>query len=76
VNTLKKLDKFVAEQLAKEVKELRDERAGVQQHVSKLDDFVVEQLSTELKEFHEDKQELVEKKSQNGSRRQKTTCRS
>jgi len=58
----KKLDKFVAEQLAKEVKELRDERAGVQQHVSKLDDFVVEQLSTELKEFHEDKQELVEKK--------------
>lgn len=58
----KKLDKFVAEQLAKEVKELRDERASVQQHVSKLDDFVVEQLSTELKEFHEDKQELVEQK--------------
>lgn len=58
----KKLDKFVAEQLAKEVRELRDERAGVQEHVSRLDDFVVEQLATELKEFHEDKRELVEQK--------------
>jgi DNA repair exonuclease SbcCD ATPase subunit len=58
----KKLDKFVAEQLAKEVRELRNERAGVQEHVSKLDDFVVEQLATELKEFHEDKRDLVEQK--------------
>ena len=46
----KKLEKFVAEQLAKEVKELRDERNAVSEHVSKLDDFVVEQLSGELKE--------------------------
>ena len=58
----KKLDKFVAEHLVKEVRELRDERAGVQNHVSKLDDFVVEQLATELKEFHQDKRELVEQK--------------
>lgn len=58
----KKLDKFVTGQLAKEVKELRDERASVQSHVAKLDDFVVEQLSSELKEFHEDKRSLVEQK--------------
>ena len=58
----KKLEKFVAEQLAKEVKELRNERTQVGEHVSKLDDFVVEQLSGELKEFHEDKQALVEQK--------------
>ena len=32
----KKLEKFVAEQLAKEVKELRDERAQVGEHVPNL----------------------------------------
>jgi len=58
----KKLEKFVAENLAKEVKELRADRTNVQSHVSKLDNFVVEQLATELKEFHTDKQELVEQK--------------
>jgi hypothetical protein len=57
-----KLEKFVAEQLAKEVKELRADRTNVQSHVTKLDDFVVEQLSSELKEFHADKQALVEQK--------------
>ena len=58
----KKLEKFVAEQLAKEVKELRADRTNVQEHVTKLDNFVVEQLAGELKEFHEDKQALVEQK--------------
>jgi len=58
----KKLEKFVAEQLAKEVKELRADRTNVQEHVTKLDNFVVEQLAGELKEFHEDKQSLVEQK--------------
>ena len=58
----KKLEKFVAEQLAKEVKELRADRTNVQDHVTKLDNFVVEQLAGELKEFHEDKQALVEQK--------------
>jgi hypothetical protein len=57
-----KLNKFVSEQLAKEIKELRAERNSVSSHVSKLDDFVVEQLAGELKEFHADKQELVEQK--------------
>ena len=58
----KKLEKFVAEQLAKEVKELRADRTNVQDHVTKLDDFVVEQLASELKEFHADKQALVEQR--------------
>ena len=58
----KKLEKFVAEQLAKEVKELRADRTNVQDHVTKLDDFVVEQLAGELKEFHQDKQALVEQR--------------
>ena len=58
----KKLEKFVSEQLAKEVKELRADRTNVQEHVTKLDNFVVEQLAGELKEFHEDKQALVEQK--------------
>tara|TARA_B110000285_G_C15059484_1_gene581525 strand:+ start:366 stop:1478 length:1113 start_codon:yes stop_codon:yes gene_type:complete len=57
-----KLNKFVSEQLAKEIKELRAERSNVAEHVTKLDDFVVEQLAGELKEFHSDKQELVEQK--------------
>jgi hypothetical protein len=58
----KKLEQFVAGQLAKEVNELRADRTNVQSHVSKLDDFVVEQLASELKEFHADKQALVEQR--------------
>ena len=58
----KVLDKFVTEMVAKEVKELRADRARTSQHVAKLDDFVAEQLATELSEFHEDKKSLVEQK--------------
>lgn len=58
----KMLDKFVTEQVAKEVKELRKDRQRVAEHVTKLDDFVSEQLAEELSEFHEDKKALVEQK--------------
>lgn len=58
----KRLDAFVAEQVAKEVKELRADRKRVSEHVAKLDNFVAEQLAEELKEFHADKKALVEHK--------------
>ena len=58
----KVLDKFVTEMVAKEVKELRADRANTSEHVTKLDNFVAEQLATELSEFHEDKKSLVEQK--------------
>lgn len=58
----KLLDKFVTEQVAKEVKELRADRIRTSEHVTKLDDFVAEQLAEELNEFHEDKKALVEQK--------------
>ena len=58
----KLLDRFVTEQVAKEVKELRADRSRVADHVGKLDEFVSEQLAEELKEFHEDKKALVEQK--------------
>ena len=56
------LDRFVTEMVAKEVKELRADRANTSEHVAKLDNFVAEQLATELSEFHEDKKSLVEQK--------------
>jgi Mn-dependent DtxR family transcriptional regulator len=58
----KVLDKFVTEMVAKEVKELRADRARTSEHVTKLDNFVAEQLANELSEFHEDKKGLVEQK--------------
>ena len=58
----KVLDTFVTEMVAKEVKELRADRANTSEHVTKLDNFVAEQLATELSEFHEDKKSLVEQK--------------
>jgi uncharacterized protein YbcI len=60
----KVLDRFVTEMVAKEVKELRADRANTSEHVAKLDNFVAEQLATELSEFHEDKKSLVEQKVQ------------
>ena len=58
----KVLDQFVTEMVAKEVKELRADRANTSEHVAKLDNFVAEQLASELSEFHEDKKGLVEQK--------------
>jgi hypothetical protein len=58
----KLLDKFVTHMVAKEVKELRADKAKVAEHVAKLDEFVTESLATEIAEFHEDKKSLVEQK--------------
>lgn len=58
----KVLDTFVTKMVAKEVQELRADRAKVNEHVAKLDEFVTESLAHELAEFHEDKKSLVEQK--------------
>lgn len=58
----KVLDKFVVEQVAKEVRELHADRKRVKEHVGKLDDFVTESLAGELTEFHEDKKTLAEQR--------------
>lgn len=56
------LNTFITKAVAKEVQELRADRARVAEHVSKLDEFVSEQLAEELQEFHADKKALVEQK--------------
>ena len=56
------LEKFITSQLAKEVKELRADRAKVNEHLDRTKEFVVKQLSRELAEFHNDKRDLVETK--------------
>lgn len=58
----KLLDTFVVDMVAKEVKELRADKARVNEHVSKLDEFITESLASEIAEFHEDKKTLVEQK--------------
>ena len=56
------LEKFITSQLAKEVKELRADRAFNNEHLDRTKEFVVKQLSRELAEFHNDKRDLVETK--------------
>jgi uncharacterized protein YbcI len=50
------------ETLAKEIKELRNDRNAQDANMSKLEGFVMKQLTKELNEFHEDKRSLVEAK--------------
>lgn len=56
------VDKFVAEQLAKEVKELHADRSDLKNNFAKLENFVVKQLAKELTEFENDKKAVVEQK--------------
>ena len=56
------VDKFVAEQLAKEVKELHADRTDLKSNFAKLENFVVKQLAKELTEFENDKKAVVEQK--------------
>ena len=56
------VDKFVAEQLAKEVKELHADRTNLKNNFAKLENFVVKQLAKELTEFEADKKAVVEQK--------------
>lgn len=56
------LDQFVTGAIAKEVKELREDRKSAKDSVAKLEGFLMQQLSEEIKEFHSDKQQLVQQK--------------
>ena len=56
------VDTFVAEQLAKEVKELHADKKDLQSNFAKLENFVVKQLAKELTEFENDKKAVVEQK--------------
>lgn len=56
------LEKFITSQLATEVKELRTDRAKMNENLETTKEFVVKQLSRELAEFHKDKRDLVETK--------------
>jgi hypothetical protein len=59
---IKTLERFVADNLAKEVKELREDRMKMSKNVHKLEDFVLKQLAEEVKEFHSDKKALAEQR--------------
>jgi hypothetical protein len=53
------MKRFVAESLAKEVKELHEDQKGIAANFAKLEEFVVESLAKELAEFYEDKKDLA-----------------
>jgi hypothetical protein len=59
---VKMLEKFIATTLAREVKELREDRSRMTGNVKKLEEFVLKQLSEEVKEFHSDKKALAEQR--------------
>lgn len=56
------LESFIQEVLAKEIKELREDRKTHKANFGKLEEFVLKQLTNELNEFHEDKRSLAEQK--------------
>jgi hypothetical protein len=56
------LQGFVAEQLQREIKELRADKKVMAENYAKLEEFVVEALSGEIAEFYEDKKDLAETK--------------
>jgi hypothetical protein len=58
----KMLEGFLNEVLAKEIRELREDRKKQKSNFGKLEEFVLKQLSTELNEFHDDKRALAEQK--------------
>ena len=56
------LNKFIAENVAKEVKELHSDKVAMKENVTKLENFVLQQLAEEIKDFHADKKALVEQR--------------
>jgi hypothetical protein len=56
------LDKFITQQVVKEVKELREDKQKMGADFKKLENFVLKQLAEEIREFRKDKRELVEQK--------------
>lgn len=59
---IKAYEKFISETLAKEIRELRQDRVKMSRNVHKLEDFVLKQLAEEVKEFHSDKKALAEQR--------------
>lgn len=55
----KMLNKFVMEQMAKEIKELREDRNAQKANFEKLEEFALKKLSNELRELKEDEDKLV-----------------
>jgi chromosome segregation ATPase len=62
VESANKFDKFMAKQLAEEVKELRNDRRTYENSIAKLEKFVVSTLAEEIQEFEQDKKAVVETK--------------
>jgi hypothetical protein len=58
------LNKFVMEQMAKEIQELRQDRQTQQANFGKLEEFALRKLSAELRELKEDEQKLVQARVQ------------
>lgn len=56
------LNKFITENLKKELVELKKDMSGQKQNFKKLEEFVIQSLAKELNEFYEDKKQLVEQK--------------
>lgn len=57
-----KLNKFITEAVAKEVKELHSEKKAMKENFTKLENFLLKQLAEEIREFRADKKSLVEQK--------------
>lgn len=58
----KMLSTFITQTVAKEVKELRNDKVAMKENVVKLENFVLQQLAEEIKDFHADKKALVEQR--------------
>lgn len=58
----KVLNKFVASQLANEIRELHEDQMTMVGKFGKLEQFVVEALAQEITEFYKDKQDVVDTK--------------
>lgn len=59
---VKTIDKFVNSILAKEVKELRDDRSTQMENVKQLENFVLQQLTEEIAQVREDKKAIIEQR--------------
>lgn len=56
------VNKFIAEKLSEEIKDLHQDQKLMAENFAKLEEFMVESLATEISEFYEDKKDLAETK--------------
>ena len=57
-----KLNGFVAETLANEIRELHEDQKVMAENFAKLEEFIIEALSKEIADFYNDKKDLAETK--------------